>query len=379
MDRDTDMGLRNLFGTPDSKRRTATLYLLLMIGIALYFCFLLLRPFLTAITFAAILAMVFYPLHTRVRRLLRSRSIAAGMSTTIVIFLLLIPAFIILRQVTAELLHTYQSLTSSGFESVTSSASLRKFVAQALVWIGWLTGRSPADIRSELLGHLEGVITVLLATAGSAMRNAASIFPQSLIAFFVLFFLFRDGRSLKRRVAAIFPSGRIAARTIFQCTNETLVATFYGVVAVAAVQGILTGIAFAILGLPAPFVWGTATALFALLPVVGTAAIFAPAIAILLLTGHWAKALMLAGWALAIVHPVDNFARPYLIGHRAKLSFLFLFLAILGGLKTFGFVGVFVGPLVFAITVTLLRLYRQTTHLQNSRPIATQTVSAHLY
>jgi predicted PurR-regulated permease PerM len=79
----------------------------------------------------------------------------------------------------------------------------------------------------------------------------------------------------------------------------------------------------------------------------------------LIFSGHWIKGLILLAWAVAVVHPVDNVLRPYLIGERARLSTLYVFFALLGGLKTFGGLGVFIGPLILTITVALFRFLRE--------------------
>jgi len=97
------------------------------------------------------------------------------------------------------------------------------------------------------------------------------------------------------------------------------------------------------------------------LPVIGTAFVLLPASGMLVFSGHWIKGLILLIWALAVVHPVDNVLRPYLIGERVKLATLYVFFALLGGLKTFGALGVFIGPLILVVTVALFRFLREET------------------
>jgi predicted PurR-regulated permease PerM len=127
----------------------------------------------------------------------------------------------------------------------------------------------------------------------------------------------------------------------------------------AALQGALTGLAFWVLGVASPVLWAIVTALCALLPVIGTAFVLLPAISMLVFSGHALKALILLVWGLAVVHPVDNVLRPYLIGSRVKLSTLYVFFAVVGGLKAFGPLGLFVGPLILAITVALFAFLRE--------------------
>jgi predicted PurR-regulated permease PerM len=127
----------------------------------------------------------------------------------------------------------------------------------------------------------------------------------------------------------------------------------------AALQGALTGVAFWVLGVTSPVLWAIVTALCALLPVIGTAIVLLPAISMLVFSGHWIKGLILLVWSIIVVHPVDNLLRPYLIGGRTKLSTLYVFFALLGGLKVFGPLGVFIGPIILAITLALFGFLRE--------------------
>ncbi len=98
-------------------------------------------------------------------------------------------------------------------------------------------------------------------------------------------------------------------------------------------QGTLVSIAFLVLGLPSPVLWGVVTALFSLIPIIGSAAVWAPAVMILVAGGHWWKALILLGWGAGVVGQVDSLVRPYVIGQRAKMHTLLVFFALLGGVK----------------------------------------------
>jgi predicted PurR-regulated permease PerM len=162
-----------------------------------------------------------------------------------------------------------------------------------------------------------------------------------------------------RRAAVVLPLRPDQVRRLFARVKETLRAIVYGTLAMAAIQGTLTGLAFWFLGLTSPIVWGLLASLLAVLPIVGTTLVWLPATCMLLLSGHWIKGVILLIWGIAVVHPVDNVLRPYLIGERVKLSTLYVFFALLGGLKTFGGLGVFVGPLILAVTVALFRFLRE--------------------
>lgn len=162
-----------------------------------------------------------------------------------------------------------------------------------------------------------------------------------------------------RRGYVLLPLRVDQVRGLYARIEETLQAIVYGSIAMAALQGVLTGVAFWVLGLSSPLLWAIVTALCALIPVIGTGLVLAPAISMLLFNGHWVKAMVLLAWGLVVVHPIDNVLRPYLIGERTKLSTLFVFFAILGGLRAFGAMGIFIGPIILAATLALVSFLRE--------------------
>jgi predicted PurR-regulated permease PerM len=146
--------------------------------------------------------------------------------------------------------------------------------------------------------------------------------------------------------------------------SPTVIANFYGSVAVAGLQGSLTGLAFWALGIDSPVLWGLITALFSLVPMVGSALVWVPASIVLLLTGHFVKALILLAAGVAVIGTVDNIVRPLIIGKTVRLHPLFVFFALLGGVRLFGVLGLFVGPVILSFTAALLMIVRE--HLARS-------------
>lgn len=105
--------------------------------------------------------------------------------------------------------------------------------------------------------------------------------------------------------------------------------------------------------------WAFVATLLAVFPIVGTACVWGPAACLLFFRDHWIRAVILVVWGLAVVHPVDNILRPYLIGNRIRLSAFYVFLAVVGGLKAFAVLGLFIGPLILAVTAALLTFVRE--------------------
>lgn len=137
-------------------------------------------------------------------------------------------------------------------------------------------------------------------------------------------------------------------------------ASVYGVIVLAVIQGILGGLAFLVLGLPDPFVWGAVMVVLSTIPVTGSFLVWGPAAVYLAATGRWGAALLLAAWGLLVIGLIDNFLRPKLMGQKARVHELLLFFAVLGGLVVFGVAGLVFGPVLLAVTLSLLDVIRQT-------------------
>ena len=341
------------------KNRAGLLFLLGLTAVALYFCYVLVAPFLRPILFSIVLAVLSYPLHSRIQRRVRNRNVSALLSTCLVVLFIVLSMALLGRALATGLRDVYQSLSSSGDGSERLSLYLIHLFERALELASSYLPISTVDLRSATVNQAEKGVSTLLGMTAGVLGSFTALLANALIAFFVLFFLLRDGNGMLRRAAVLLPLRRDQTRRLFALIKDTLNATVYGTLTMAALQGALVGLAFWFLGVTSAGLWAIVTALCALLPFIGTGIVLLPAISMLIFGGHWIKGLILFAWGLAIVHPVDNLLRPHLIGSRTKLSTLYVFFALLGGLKAFGGLGVFIGPIILAITLALLKFLRE--------------------
>ncbi len=341
------------------KNRAGFAFLLVLTAIALYFCFVLLAPFLRPILFSAVLAVVFYPLHSRVRRKIRNRNLSALLSTCLIVLCILLATVFLGRALAGGLHDVYQSLGSSSDGSERLSLYLIGLLERAVDLVSRYLPISTSDLRTAIVNQAEKGVAALLGMTAGALGTFTALLANALIAFFILFFLIRDGNAMLRRATVLLPLRPDQTRRLFALVKDTLNATVYGTLTMAALQGALAGLAFWFLGVTSAGLWGIVTALCALLPFIGTGIVLVPAVSMLIFSGHWIKGLILLAWGLMIVHPVDNLLRPHLIGSRTKLSTLYVFFALLGGLQAFGGLGVFIGPIILAITLALLKFIRE--------------------
>jgi predicted PurR-regulated permease PerM len=334
-------------------------------AVALYFCCLTTKPFLSPIIFAIVIAIVFYPLHRRVQRTVRNPNLAALLSTMSIALFIPCSLVVLAGAVSAEIRVLFQSLATTDAEGTSLASYFAQMIDNIARWLGRFVDLSKADTPSVLRNWLPQASALLLARAAVLLANTASFAVDGVISCFVLFFLFRDSGSIRKGLAAALPLSLDQVQRLFDAVRDAISANVYGSLIVAFAQGSLTGLAFWILGLQAPLVWGLITAVFSLVPVVGSAAIWAPAAVTLLLTGSWWKGVILLAWGIGVVGLVDNIIRPYVISGRLRLHTLYVFFSLVGGIQAFGLAGIFIGPVVLAIFVALMSLLCEEVREQN--------------
>jgi len=341
-----------------TKKRITIIFLLTLTVFALYLCYLLFQPFLNPLLSALVIAIVFFPVHARIQVVIRKASLSALVSTMLVTLIIIIPAIMILAAVTKELSGLIALIDQKSAESGGLSPYLNHLLEGPLNWVGQYIDLSQVNLSETLRSRLEGLSRFLLAQLTGIIGSITSFAVDAVITIFTLFFLFREGRSMRRRVTTLVPLTHDQIEKLLDGIENTIIGTVYGGLVVAAVQGALTGLALWVFGIHSPVLWAVVAAFFALLPFVGTAIVWVPAAIYLLAAGHWAQAIILAVWGAGVVGTVDNILRPYLISGRMQMHTLLIFFAVFGGVNVFGFLGLFVGPVILAITITLLGILR---------------------
>jgi predicted PurR-regulated permease PerM len=336
-----------------SRERVLALVLLVATALAVYVCYRLARPFLPALAWALALAVVAHPLHTWLERRLRQADVAAGVAVVLVAVAIVGPTVLLTQRLGREVawgLDWVRSEYRSGYWRAALdhhpqlSAMLSRFVEDIDV------GNAAERLSSTLSSNISSVLT------GSVWAIA-----ELLITLFALFYFFRDRRPALWSLRSLVPLSEAETKEVFRRVADTIHATVYGTLAVALVQGLLGGLMFWVLGLPAALLWGAAMALLAMIPVLGAFIVWAPAALFLALTDRWGKAVILAVWGVGVVSLIDNLLFPILVGRRLRLHTLPVFITIVGGILLFGSAGVILGPVAFAMTVAFVDIWRRRT------------------
>jgi predicted PurR-regulated permease PerM len=201
-----------------------------------------------------------------------------------------------------------------------------------------------------------GIAGFVAGQAGAVLRNLVIIIVDLIVMLFALFFFFRDGDAIMAVLRRALPfEAEQSERMIAQAADLIQASVIAGFV-VAALQGTLGGIAFALLGLGAPVFWGVVMAFFSLLPI-GAGIVWLPVAIWLLLTGSVGRGVTLMVVGIGVIGLVDNVLRPMLLSGRTRLNGLLVFVSLLGGISAFGFLGLVLGPVIMATTIGMFDAY----------------------
>lgn len=340
-----------------------TVFFFALLLVIFYLAFLIISPFLKAIAWAAILAVLVYPAYSRLLKLLKGKATPAALIVTILITLLIVfPALRIagfLSQEALELLKTVRALSNP---EETELWKTKPWIQDLLGYWDMLSFQLASleiDLRKVVVQGAQLTSGFLVSQAKDVAQDLFLAVVNFVIALFCLFFFLRDGRELCEKVRSILPMDHERQTHLFNNIVNSLYAVIHGCLVTATVQGLLAGLAYWFLGVPFAILLGVATAFTALFPIGGSSLVWLPASLYLFLQGTYLQGIILLVWGAGIVGTIDNILKPLFIGSRLRLPVLFLFFSILGGLKLFGVLGLILGPVLFALLAALLELYME--------------------
>lgn len=334
--------------------------LLLALAIAFYACYLLVAPYLGSIVLAAIVALLVLPLHTKIESYMPAKpNLASVVSCTLVTVVVLLPLLFVTIAIMNEgidfMSNAYDWLTNGGAKAFLSHPYIQSGVSLLNKWLPFESLKVDELVQQAAVKVTQLSSSFLSASTGLLGDVANTVLSFSLM-LFVLFFFLRDQESIVSSIRHIIPLSRSQEEMIFNEVKVVAKSAVFGAFLTALAQGALGGIAMAMAGFSGLF-WGSMMAFASFIPFVGTAMIWLPASIYLFITGDWQWALFLIAWGVLVIGSIDNFLRPWLMQGSTGMSTLLLFFSLLGGLQLFGLIGLIYGPIIFAVTLVLARLY----------------------
>ncbi|MBR9693183.1 AI-2E family transporter [Candidatus Woesearchaeota archaeon] len=318
-----------------------------LIGILLsliYLTFLLLKPFLTYLIMGLILSYLFHPLYKRLAKKTGREWISSIIMLLLILCIIVIPSFFIISGLVTQTSAAYDT-----FSTLLSSSQLHELIT---------------NLGMDVTGTVQGVATqardYVLSAAPNIIGGVANMLIGLFIMFFLMYYAFIDGERWLVKLERGLPLEPKVKKQLFNKLGDLTGAVMYGQVLSAIIQGSLGGLLFFAFGIDNYLFWGALMILLSFIPVLGTPLVWVPIGITELLQHNYISGIGILLLGATVIMNIDNFIKPYLIGSKAKISPLLILLGVLGGLKLFGFIGLFLGPLVLALLHTVMDLLNET-------------------
>ncbi len=347
------MNSRERVAAPEASYVEKAIGLVLILGLAAG-CIYILTPFLNAIFLAVTLCVSTWSLFRKAEKGLGRRPTAAALLMTLATAALLVLPLLALGANLAD-------------DSARLAAAVRSTIDQGLpppVWLGRVpvVGHEAEQVWLQASEQGKGLGPALAPYVGPlrewALRQGATLLSGTLQVVFAIvlaFFLYRDGAYVERRLEwAMSRLGGWRARHVLKAAGSTIKSVVNGVLGTALIQGILLGFSFWLAGVPGAVVLGAVGVVLTLVPM-GLLLLWLPAGLWLMSNSHTGWAIFVMAWNGLFVGSLDNVLRPYLISRGIRMPMVLIFLGVLGGLLTFGIIGVFLGPVLLAVAHTLFQ------------------------
>jgi predicted PurR-regulated permease PerM len=333
-------------------------FIAILIGATATFLYMV-RMFVVPILLAAVFTTLFYPMFEWFMRKFRGRrTIAAFVCCVLLLLAVILPILGVANLVTLEAIDVYHTAEAKLSEIMAKGGEgpfgqLRKspwFRQWGLDKVNWKA--SLQDAASTAGSFLAVVINK---TSRGTLQGVILLFTT----LFTMFYFFRDGKTLLRKLRYLIPLEREYKNAIAARFSSVARATVKGTLLIALVQGTLAGLTLWIFGVGSPFLWGVVATFFAIIPLVGAWLVLYPAAFIQMATGHIGQGIGILVVTVLVIVNVDNLMRPRLVGQETGMHDLMVFFSTLGGIAMFGAMGFIIGPMIAALFLTMLDIYSE--------------------
>ena len=337
----------------DTANKSALLLLVLFISVVFLG---MIRSFLMAIFLAGIFSALARPLYKRFERWYGGRRALASMSTLVVIVIIVIlPLGALMGIVTAQAIKVGQTVTPWVQEQIAQPGEFQKLLS-SLPFFDKIAPYGETIWRKA--GELIGTISqFLIGSLSTATKGAVNFLFMAFALLYTMFFFLMDGDKLIYKILYYLPMDDDDEQRMLEKFTSVTRATLKGTAVIGLLQGTLAGMAFWVVGIPSSVFWGTIMAVLSIIPGIGTALVWVPAVIILAAGGNYVKAGGLCLFCALVVGSIDNLLRPVLVGKDTQMHELMIFFGTLGGIIMFGIMGMIIGPIVAALFVTIWEIY----------------------
>ena len=312
-----------------------------VIALLMYLSYKIVSSFISSLIVAVILAIIFNPLYKKIRRIVKKKVIASGITIFLIFLILIIPLLFLTGPIIRETTTIQTTFNQLDFTSLSQKI-------QDITNTGVNLNTYAKSYSAKLSGFFINATSNIFLTV---MGGILSIF----IVGFTMFFIFMNSPAILRKVRELIPLTKEKKNKLFKDIQNTTNGIIFGLVISGMLQGIAGAIGFFILGIPNAIFWGIIMTILAILPAIGATAIWVPTSIYLLATDSMIRGVLLFLYGLFIISSIENILKPKLIGRKANIHPIVILLGLLGGLKVFGFAGLLIGPLILSLLVVFYR------------------------
>lgn len=332
--------------------------LILLVAVLGYLTYQILSPFLSPIAWSVVFSIVFYPLYVLLLKYVRLKSVSSLITLGFILLVIIGPFSYVFYMLINEVKSISEHIETGKIDTIIQNALKHPSIKSIVDSILAALNISEAEMNKTIAANISGLGKEFIGWISIGVGNVLAVLFNFIIMTFTTFFILKDGPVFLGNIRDYLPFSEEHKDRLATQTRDIIVSTIYGGVAVAVIQGIIGGTAFFFLGLSSPVLLGIAISVASFIPLLGAFAVWGPLTLYLFLTGAVLKGVILAIIGTFGISLIDNVLKPIIIGSRTKMPVLAIFFSVLGGIKLFGLIGLIMGPLVLALFISVVKIFR---------------------
>ena len=339
----------------------------ILFALALVLLFLLVRTMIVILLSSVLLAYIAFPIYSRIQKNKLNKSFSIILALIVIVFLVLLPLFFLLSQITQQGYYFYNSFSDNlakgavfGFRCESAESKICYFFNQLEKFS--LDRFSALDFHK----HLQDFLPIWNQKITNFILSIPLIVAQFFLTLVITYFILKEWKKILKTITDLLPMRKKTIKKLISEFEKITHTVIYAQLFVAFVQGIVGAIGFYLLGVPFPIFFGIAMAFFALIPVVGTAIVWVPASLFLILNGYasydyWilSKGIVLLLYGLFIISTIDNLLLATIVHAKAKVNQIIVIVGVIGGVSVFGIMGIFIGPILLPLLITYFETFKE--------------------
>ncbi len=326
-----------------------------MLAVLGYFTYRIMSPFFSAIAWAVVVTIIFYPVYAFISRYVRPQPFASLLTVAVVLVVILGPFAYVTSVLVGEVQLIASKINANKFDELQSvMARLESYpVVQKIISY---TGMGELASQQAISENVKRIGKTIIQAFSLHIPDILSVIANFVFMIFTTYFLLKDGSGFVSKVRKYMPFSEAQKERLGTQIKDMIVSTVYGGVLIAIIQGTLGGVAYYFLGIDSPVMWGVAMSVMSFVPLLGTFIIWGPTSAYLAMQGEIVHGLVLFLFGVLVISMVDNILKPIIIGSRTKMPTIIILFSVLGGIKLFGVIGLITGPLVTAVFLSVFEI-----------------------